>query len=333
MDTLNKQVLLASRPQGAVTEDNFRFVEAPVGKPGPGEVLVKNEWLSLDPYMRGRMSDSKSYAKSTGIGEVMVGQTVGEVVESHDENFKAGDKVLTPLGWQLYGIASAKDLTKIDTTRVPASYYLGILGMPGITAWFGLLEIGQPKPGNTVIVSAASGAVGSVAGQLAKIKGCRVVGIAGGRAKCNYVVNELGFDACVDYKAGNLLADLRQHCPKGVDVNFENVGGVILDTVLRMMNLFSRVVLCGLIAEYSATEPYGYKMLRSVLVNRIRMQGMIVFDWKDRYGEALKGLSGYLAEGKLKYRESIVEGIDNAPKGFIALLKGENFGKQLVKLA
>ena len=333
MPKLNKQVLLASRPQGAVTEANFRFVEVPVGKPGPGEVLVRNEWLSLDPYMRGRMSDAKSYAKSTGIGEVMVGQTVGEVVESHDENFKAGDKVLTPLGWQLYGIASAKDLTKIDTTRVPASYYLGILGMPGITAWFGLLEIGQPKPGNTVIVSAASGAVGSVAGQLAKIKGCRVVGIAGGRAKCNYVVNELGFDACVDYKAGNLLADLRQHCPKGVDVNFENVGGVILDTVLRMMNLFSRVVLCGLIAEYSATEPYGYKMLRSVLVNRIRMQGMIVFDWKDRYGEALKGLSGYLAEGKLKYRESIVEGIDNAPKGFIALLKGENFGKQLVKLA
>ena len=333
MDTLNKQVLLASRPQGAVTEGNFRLVEAAVGKPGPGEVLVKNEWLSLDPYMRGRMSDAKSYAKSTEIGEVMVGQTVGEVVESHDGNFKTGDKVLTPLGWQLYGIASAKDLTKIDVTRVPASYYLGVVGMPGITAWFGLFEIGQPKPGDTLVVSAASGAVGSVVGQLAKIKGCRVVGIAGGKAKCDYVVNELGFDACVDYRAGNLLADLRQHCPKGVDVDFENVGGVILDTVLRVMNLFSRIVLCGLIADYSATEPYGYKMLRSVLVNRIKMQGMIVFDWKDRYGEALKGLSGYLAEGKLKHRESIVEGIDNAPKGLIALLKGENFGKQLVRLA
>ena len=333
MDTLNKQVLLASRPQGAVTEGNFRLVEAAVGKPGPGEVLVKNEWLSLDPYMRGRMSDAKSYAKSTEIGEVMVGQTVGEVVESHDGNFKTGDKVLTPLGWQLYGIASAKDLTKIDVTRVPASYYLGVVGMPGITAWFGLFEIGQPKPGDTLVVSAASGAVGSVVGQLAKIKGCRVVGIAGGKAKCDYVVNELGFDACVDYRAGNLLADLRQHCPKGVDVDFENVGGVILDTVLRVMNLFSRIVLCGLIADYSATEPYGYKMLRSVLVNRIKMQGMIVFDWKDRYGEALKGLSGYLVEGKLKHRESIVEGIDNAPKGLIALLKGENFGKQLVRLA
>ena len=333
MAPLNKQVLLASRPHGAVTEDNFRFVETPIGKPGAAEVLVKNEWLSLDPYMRGRMSDAKSYAKSTEIGEVMVGQTVGEVVESRDLNFKAGDKVLTPLGWQLYGIASAKELTKIDVTRAPASHYLGILGMPGITAWFGLFEIGQPKAGDTVVVSAASGAVGSVVGQLAKIRGCRAVGIAGGKTKCDYVVKELGFDACVDYKAGNLLADLREHCPKGVDVNFENVGGVILDTVLRVMNLSSRIVVCGLIAEYGATEPYGYKALRSVLVNRIRMQGMIVFDWKDRYGEALKGLGGYLAEGKLKYRESIVEGIDNAPKGLIALLKGENFGKQLVKLA
>jgi len=333
MAVLNKQVLLASRPQGAVTEDNFRIVEAPVGKPGPGEVLVRNEWLSLDPYMRGRMSDAKSYAKSAEIGEVMVGQTVGEVVESNDPNFKGGDKVLTPLGWQLYGIASAKELTRIDAKRAPASYYLGILGMPGITAWFGLFEIGQPEPGNTVVVSAASGAVGSIVGQLARIKGCRVVGIAGGKKKCDYVANDLGFDACVDYKAGNLLADLREHCPKGVDVHFENVGGVILDTVLRVMNLRSRIVVCGLIAEYSATEAYSYKMLRSVLVNRIRMQGMIVFDWKDRYGEALKGLSGYLAEGKLKYRESIVEGIDNAPKGLIALLKGENFGKQLVKLA
>ena len=333
MPKLNKQVLLASRPQGAVTEANFRFVEVPVGKPAPGEVLVRNEWLSLDPYMRGRMSDAKSYAKSTEIGEVMVGQTVGEVVESNDPNFKSGDKVLTPLGWQLYGIASAKELTRIDAKRAPASSYLGILGMPGITAWFGLFEIGQPKPGNTIVVSAASGAVGSVVGQLAKIKGCQVVGIAGGKTKCGYVVKDLGFDACVDYKAGNLLADLREHCPKGVDVNFENVGGMVLDTVLRVMNLRSRIVVCGLIAEYSATEPYGYKMLRSVLVNRIKMQGMIVFDWKDRYGEALKGLSGYLTEGKLKYRESIVDGIDNAPKGLIALLKGDNFGKQLVKLA
>ena len=330
MAASNKQVLLASRPQGSVTEENFRIVEAPVATPAAGEVLVKNDWLSLDPYMRGRMSDAKSYVPPAPIGEVMVGQTVGEVIESQDPRFKPGDKVLTQLGWQLYGVAKGSELTRIDVKRAPASYYLGILGMPGITAWFGLSEIGQPKAGETVVVSAASGAVGSVVGQLAKIKGCRAVGIAGGKAKCDYVVQDLGFDACVDYKAGNLLDNLRNACPKGVDVDFENVGGEILDTLLRIMNRFSRIVVCGLIAEYN--EPYGYKALRSVLVNRIRMQGMIVFDWKDRYGEALEALVRYHAEGKLKYRESVVHGIDNAPKGLIALLKGENFGKQVVKL-
>ncbi len=270
MAAINRQVLLASRPQGRVVEENFRIVEAPVGRPGAGEGLVKNEWLSLDPYMRGRMNDVKSYVPPVQLGEVMVGQTAGEVIES--------------------------------------------------------------QAGETVVVSAASGADGSVVGQLAKIKGCRAVGIAGGQVKCDYVVHGLGFDACVDYKAGNLLPDLRQACSKGVDVDFENVGGEILDTLLRLMNRFSRIVVCGLIADYNTTEPYGYKMLRSVLVNRIKMQGMIVFDWKDRYGEALGSLAGYLAEGKLKYRESVVQGIDNAPKGLIALLKGENFGKQLVKL-
>ena len=332
MATQNRQVLLASRPHGPVTEANFRIVEAPVAAPAAREVLVKNEWLSLDPYMRGRMSEAKSYVPPTPIGEVMVGQTVGEVVESQEPRFKPGDKVLTQLGWQLYGVAKSSELTPIDVKRAPVSYYLGLLGMPGITAWFGLTEIGQPKAGETVLVSAASGAVGSVVGQLAKIKGCRAVGIAGGKAKCDYVVQELGFDACVDYKAGNLLDDLRQACPKGVDVDFENVGGEILDTSLRLMNRFSRIVVCGLIAEYSATEPYGYKALRSLLVNRIKMQGMIVFDWKDRYSEALEALVRYHAEGKLRYRESVVHGIENAPKGLIALLKGENFGKQLVKL-
>jgi hypothetical protein len=254
-------------------------------------------------------------------------------VASRDAAFRPGDKVLAPLGWQLYGVAAARHLTAIDVSRAPASYYLGLLGMPGITAWFGLHEIGRPKPGQTLVVSAASGAVGSVVGQLAKNEGCRVVGIAGGRAKCDYVVRELGFDACVDYKAGDLAEELRNACPNGVDVDFENVGGAILDAVLAIMNPFSRVVLCGLIADYDATGPYGYKQLRSVLVNRIRMQGMIVFDWKDRYGEAVAGLSARFAEGKLRYRESIVEGLDNAPRGFIALLKGENFGKQLVRLA
>ncbi len=332
MTTPNKQVLLASRPQGRVTEENFRIVEAPVGRPAAGEVLVRNEWLSLDPYMRGRMNDAKSYVPPVQLGEVMVGQTVGEVIESQDPRFKPGDKVLSPLGWQLYGVAKGKELTPIDVNRAPASYYLGVLGMPGLTAWLGLSEIGQPKAGETVVVSAASGAVGSVVGQLAKIRGCRVVGIAGGKAKCDYVVRELGFDACVDYRAGNLLQDLRQACPKGVDVDFENVGGEILDTLLSIMNPFSRIVLCGLIADYDVSEPHGYKRLRSVLVNRIRMQGMIVFDWKHRYAEALEALAGHLAEGKLNYRESVVHGLDNAPGGLIALLKGEHFGKQLVKL-
>jgi NADPH-dependent curcumin reductase CurA len=332
MGDLNKQVLLARRPQGWVSENDFRFVEVPIDQPGNGEVLVKNEWLSLDPYMRGRMSEAKSYVPPVPLGAVMTGQTVGEVIASQDPRFKTGDKVLTSLGWQLYGVANGSDLTPIDAKRAPASYYLGILGMPGMTAWFGLSEIGQPKAGETLVVSAASGAVGSVVGQLAKIKGCRVVGIAGGKAKCDYVVQELGFDACVDYRAGHLLDDLRAACPKGVDVDFENVGGEILDTLLGLMNRYSRIVICGLIAEYNATEPYCYKSMRSILVNRIRMQGMIVFDWKDRYAEALQGLARYLAEGKLKYRESVVHGIENAPKGLIDLLKGEHFGKQLVKL-
>ena len=327
----NTRVVLASRPKGWVSEDNFRIERAPLASPRDGEVLVKNLWLSLDPYMRGRMSDAKSYVKGVEIGEVMVGQTVGEVLESRIPAFKAGDKVLTQLGWQLFG--TTKDPIKIENTKLPLSYYLGCLGMPGMTAYFGLKEIGQPKAGETVVVSAASGAVGSVVGQLAKLWGCRAVGIAGGKAKCDFVAKELGFDACIDYKAGNLMRDLQAACPKGADVYFENVGGEILDAVLRVMNPYSRIIVCGMVSQYSASEAYGVKQLRQVLVNRIRMQGMIVFDWRDRYGEALKALAGYLAQGKLKYRESVLEGIENAPQGLIALLKGGNFGKQLVKLA
>jgi NADPH-dependent curcumin reductase len=326
----NKRVLLASRPAGEVSEDNFRIDAVPLQQPGDGEVLVKNLWLSLDPYMRGRMSDAKSYVKGVDIGEVMVGQTVGEVVDSRHPELKKGDKVLTQLGWQQYGVA--KEVTRLDEKRAPLSYYLGVLGMPGMTAYFGLKEIGQPKAGETVVVSAASGAVGSVVGQLARLWGCRAVGIAGGREKCDYVTRELGFDACVDYKAGNLPRDLKEACPKGVDVYFENVGGEMLDTLLRNMNVFSRIVVCGLIAEYSVTQPYGLKMIRSVLVNRIKMQGMIVFDWKDRYKEAVVALGNYFSQGKIKYRESVVEGLENAPRGLIGLLKGKNFGKQLVRL-
>jgi hypothetical protein len=330
----NKAWTLASYPTGWVTEDNFKLVESPAPSPKEGEVLVRNLWLSLDPYMRGRMSQQKSYVKGVEIGQVMEGQTVGEVLESKHPGFKAGDKVLARLGWQLYGCARGDgEIVKVDASRAPLSHYLGVLGMPGMTAYFGMKEIGQPKAGETVVVSAASGAVGMVVGQLAKIAGARAVGIAGGREKCDFVVKELGFDACVDYKAGNLYRDLKEACPKGIDVNFENVGGEILDTLLRLMNPFSRIVICGLISDYNATDPYALKNVRSVLVNRIRMQGMIVFDWQKRYGEAISALAGYAAQGKLKYRESVLEGIERAPQGLIGLLKGQNFGKQLVKLA
>ena len=322
----NQRIVLASRPEGWVTPQNFRLEKAPLPRPADGEVLVKNLWLSLDPYMRGRISAAKSYVKGVDIGEVMVGQTVGEVMESKHPTLKKGDHVLTQLGWQLYG--ATQEATRIDGSRAPLSYYLGLLGMPGMTAYFGLKELGQPKPGETVLVSAASGAVGSVVGQLAKLWGCRAIGIAGGREKCDYVTRELGFDACLDYKAGPLRDQLEP-----TDVYFDNVGGEILELALARMKLFGRIVVCGMISDYNATEPYRVKNLRAVLVNRLKMQGMIVFDWKERYGEALKALGGYFAGGKLKTRESVVEGLENAPQGLVSLLKGGNFGKQLVKLA
>jgi hypothetical protein len=329
---MNKRIVLASYPEGWVTEANFRLETAPVPRPGEGEVLVKNHWLSLDPYMRGRMSQQKSYVKGVEPGDVMTGETAGEVVESRHPKFKAGDKVCAPSGWQQYWAGKGELLTKVDDSRVPLSYFLGCLGMPGRTAYFGMKDIIAPKAGETIVVSAASGAVGSVVGQLAKAAGCRAVGIAGGSAKCDYVVKELGFDACVDYKGGKLLDDLRAACPKGVDGYFENVGGVILDTMLRMMNFRSRITVCGLISDYNATEPYGVKMFRSILVNRIKVQGMIVFDWLERYPEANRALLDMVVAGKLKTKESVVNGLESAPKGFIGLLKGENFGKQLVKL-
>ena len=329
---MNKRIVMASYPEGWVTEANFRLETAPIPKPAEGEVLVQNHWLSLDPYMRGRMTKQKSYVKGVEPGDVMTGETAGEVLESRHPKFKAGDKVTAPSGWQLYWSGKGELLTKVDDTKAPLSYYLGCLGMPGRTAYFGMKDILQPRAGETVVVSAASGAVGSVVGQLAKEWGCRTVGIAGGKAKCDYVVQELGFDACVDYKAGKLLDDLRAACPKGVDAYFENVGGVTLDTMLRLMNVRSRIAVCGLISDYNAAEPYGVKMFRSILVNRIKVQGMIVFDWAERYPEANQALLALVDSGRFKYRESVVKGIENAPRGLIGLLKGENFGKQLVRL-
>jgi NADPH-dependent curcumin reductase CurA len=329
----NRRVLLASRPSGWVSEANFKIDEVPLRAPAEGEVLVKNLWLSLDPYMRGRMNEGKSYAAKQELGEVMIGGTVGEVVESKHPKFAKGDQVLGMLGWQQYGLSDGKGLNKVDASRVPLSAYLGVLGMPGVTAWVGLLDICQPKAGETVVVSAASGAVGSVVGQIAKIKGCRAVGIAGGRKKCDYVVKELGFDACVDYKAGALNDELKAALPDGIDCYFENVGGEILDAALRRMNAFSRIAVCGLISQYNATEPYGVKTVQSILTNRIKVQGFIVSDRMELWPRALAELAGWVAAGRIKYRETVTEGLENAPKAFIGLLKGENFGKQLVKLS
>lgn len=329
----NKRVVLASRPSGWVTENNFRIETAPVPKPKDGEVLVKNLWLSLDPYMRGRMNDAKSYAAKQEIGEVMIGGTVGEVIESKNSKFAAGDKVLGMFGWQQYGLSNGAGLNKIDASRVPMQAFLGVLGMPGVTAWVGLLDLCQPKAGETVVVSAASGAVGSVVGQIAKLKGCRAVGIAGGKTKCDYVVKELGFDACVDYKAGKLDDELKAALPGGIDCYFENVGGEILDAALRRMNAFSRIAVCGLISQYNVTQPYGVKNFASILTNRIKVQGFIVSDRMELWAKAIPELIGWVAGGKIKYRETVAQGLESAPKAFIGLLKGENFGKQLVKIS
>jgi NADPH-dependent curcumin reductase CurA len=332
MSLLNKQVLLVNRPEGWVEESNFEIVETPVPTLNVGEILVQNHYLSLDPYMRGRIGTAKSYAKGVEIGEVMVGGTVGEVVESRNPDFKPGDKVNGSFGWQQYGVSNGKGLNRIsDDSPVPIQAYLGVAGMPGITAWYGLNIIGQPKAGETLVVAAASGAVGSVVGQLAKLLGLRVVGIAGGQAKCEYVVEVLGFDACLDYREGNLYSKLKQAVPNGIDIYFENVGGEILDTVLLFMNPFGRIPLCGLISEYN-TASDGLKHLRSLLVNRIKLEGFIISDHLDIWPKAQAALVKLVADGKIKYRESVVEGLENAPRAFIGLLKGENFGKQLVKL-
>lgn len=329
----NQRIVLASRPQGWVTEDNFRLEEAPMPAPGAGEVLVRNHYMSLDPYMRGRMNAGKSYSAAVEIGQTMVGGTVGEVVASNDPSLRPGDKVVGQLGWQLYGTGPAKGFLKVDTAKVPLSAYLGPVGMPGVTAWIGTYEFCRPKDGETLVVNAASGAVGSVVGQLAKMKGARVVGIAGGAAKVKHVIDDLGFDACVDYRSPSFRDEFKAATPKGVDCLFENVGGEVMETVVARFNPFARMALCGLVSQYNETEPQGLKTLFSILVNRVTMRGFIVSDHMDKWPQALAELGAGVATGKIKYHETVAEGLANAPKAFIGMLKGQNLGKQLVKLA
>jgi len=334
----NAQILLDNRPQGEATVDNFRLVTTDTPALQEGQVLVRHHYLSLDPYMRGRMNDSKSYAASQPLGQVMIGGTVGEVAESHHSAYAVGDQVVGMGGWQEWSVvdgAAPGMLRKVDTRHVPLSYYLGAVGMPGVTAWYGLTQIIAPKAGQTLVVSAASGAVGSSFGALAKARGCRVVGIAGGPDKCRYVTEELGFDACIDHRAHGDLASmsqaLKQACPDGIDGHFENVGGTILDAVLLRANAFARVALCGMIAGYDG-QPLPLLNPALLLINRMRLEGFIVSEHMDVWPEALKELGALVASGRLRPRESIAQGLAAAPQVFLDLLKGRNFGKQLVKL-
>jgi NADPH-dependent curcumin reductase CurA len=330
----HRRVVLARRPPAEVTEADFRVEEVPVPEPGPRQLLVRTVYLSLDPYMRSRMRDAASYAAPVGLGEVMTGGIVGEVVKSNNARFAVGDTVEDRLGWQEYAIGGAATMRRVDPALAPISTANGVLGMPGMTAYFGLLEVGQPKPGETIVVSAASGAVGQVVGQIGRIMGCRVVGIAGGTRKCSFVKDELGFDACIDYKAEkDLDVALRAACPNGIDVYFDNVGGEITDAVLRNINFFSRIALCGSISQYNATGPsMGPRLLGTFVGKRARAQGFIVTDFAGRYEPAMRQMGEWIRSGRLKYREDIVQGIDKAPRAFIGLLRGENFGKLLVKM-
>jgi NADPH-dependent curcumin reductase CurA len=338
MTATNQQIVLASRPDKEAVAGNFRLESKPLPALADNQVLVRHHFLSLDPYMRGRMNAGKSYAQPQPLDQVMIGGTAGEVVESRHPGFQAGDKVVGMGGWQQYGVVDASQpgtLRKVDTTHIPLSAYLGAVGMPGVTAWYGLVKICTPKAGETVVVSAASGAVGGAVGQLAKVRGCRAVGIAGGPDKCRYVVDELGFDACVDYKAHRdpkaLYAALKEATPDGVDGYFENVGGLMLDTVLSRMNAFGRVALCGMISGYDGQPiPLTYPQL--ILQSRLKLEGFIVSEHMGIWPEALKELGTLVATGKLKYRETVAQGIESAPEAFLGLLKGANFGKQLVKL-
>jgi NADPH-dependent curcumin reductase CurA len=331
-----KRVVLASRPVGEPKPSDFRIEEYAVPAPGPGEVLLRTIWLSLDPYMRGRMSDGPSYAQPVPVNGVMEGGTVSEVAASNNPAFVKGDIVLSRAGWQTHAISSGQGLAKIDPKIAPISTAVGVLGMPGMTAYTGLLDIGKPQAGETVVVAAASGAVGSAVGQIAKIKGARAVGVAGGKDKCAYVKNELGFDDCLDHRDPDLAAKLKAACPKGIDVYFENVGGKVFEAVFPLLNAFARMPVCGLISEYNnfgETSPkWAGALMRAVLVKRLTIRGFIVSDFAARHADFLRDMSQWFREGKLKHKEFVTEGLDSAPAAFMGLLKGANFGKQLVRV-
>jgi NADPH-dependent curcumin reductase CurA len=331
--SVNRQILLKSRPDGAPSLDNFELIEAPIPEPGEGEVLMRILYLSLDPYMRGRMSAAKSYAQPAAIGEPMVGRTVGTIVKSRNPRYADGDIVLGPGGWQEYALSNGAGLRKLDPAEAPISTALGVLGMPGMTAYAGLLEIGQPKPGETVVVAAASGAVGSVVGQIAKIRGCRAVGIAGGPEKCRFVADELGFDACIDHRAPDFAKQLEAVCREGIDIYFENVGGAVQQTVWPLLNDFARVPVCGLIAQYNATTPMPGPDMFSVLRKRLLLRGFIVSDFAAKQADFLRDVGEWVRAGRLKYREDIVDGLEKAPASFLGMLQGKNFGKTLVRIA
>jgi hypothetical protein len=329
---VNHQFKLARRPVGMVQRSDFEYSQAPVVEPGEGEVLVKILYVSLDPAMRGWMNEGKSYVPPVGIGEVMRAGAVGRVITSHDPAIAVGDHVVGVLGVQEYAVVKGKQLTRVDPRLAPLPVYLGTLGMPGMTAYFGLLDVGQTKASDTVVVSGAAGAVGQVVGQIAKIKGCRVVGIAGGQEKCDYL-RSIGFDAAIDYKHEDVKAALKQHCPKGVDVYFDNVGGEILDAVLTQLAMHARIVICGAISQYNETKMQGPSNYLSLLVNRATMKGMVVFDYASRYAEAAREMAGWMAAGQLKSREDIVAGLATFPDTLLKLFKGENIGKLVLKVA
>jgi len=334
----NRQILLASRPHGEPGPDNFKLVETAIPEAGPGQMLLHTVYLSLDPYMRGRMDAGASYVQPVEVGKVMEGSAVCAVVKSNLPPYQAGDIVVAGTGWQEYSLSDGEGVQKVDPALGPISYALGVLGMPGLTAYTGLLNIGKPQPEETLVVAAASGAVGSVVGQIAKVKGCRVIGIAGGEQKCRFVKEELGFDGCLDHRQPNLAERLQAACPNGIDIYFENVGGVVFDAVLPLLNNFARIPVCGLIANYNATElPAGPDrvplLMWNILTKRLTFRGFIVFDYGSQFGDFITDMSGWLRDGQVKYREDITDGLENAPRELIGLLRGENFGKKIIRVS